>query len=105
MPRYDFRCEAGHVGEHMVSRGTYEVPCACGLAAQREVVPSRVGVTGVTVPPMRERKLPISRFQEAHGTLLHESAKAGVEPPDTWSAAKRAAAAIKTHRPDVLGDE
>jgi hypothetical protein len=42
---------------------------------------------------------------EAQQTLVHESEKAGVEPPDTWSAAKRIASNIQKHRPDMLGND
>jgi len=104
MPTYDFRCESGHTTESVEHRETRAIACSsCGSSASRVAVPSRVGLAGFTVTPIGERMVPLSRFREAHDTIVHEAARAGVTPPDTLKIAKHAAREITKHRADLLG--
>ncbi len=103
MPLYDFRCPHGHTTEHRVSRAQRSMRCACGLWGQRIVVPSRVGVTGFATTPIRERPIPLNRFIEAQGQLVHDAERRGLEPPDTLGFAKRQAKEIQERAPELLG--
>ena len=88
MPRYDYRCPEGHISEAYRSRDVGEIACiGCGLPAQRVVLAAPY-VTGFAYRPTREAPLPVSRFVEAQGEILHQAAKHGVEPPDLYKAAK-----------------
>ena len=76
------------------------VPCPdCGLPARRMPFCAGVAIRGETVakPMMRREKNPslthgymdMDRFQEAHESVLRESRKRGVKPPDLFAEAKR----------------
>ena len=99
-PNYDFTCGSGHTSEHAVERAVMSVRCRCGRVARREIAVARLG--GLVDVPMRERGVPLNRMVEAHETILHEAARAGVEPPDTLAMAKAQAKAIQRHRPDLV---
>lgn len=86
MPRYDFRCESGHVAEQVADRDIRSLLCSCGAVAHRELA---VGIGLNNLPtPTRYRDTNMKRFDEAHGEMLWAHEKAGVEPPDVWSIAK-----------------
>ncbi len=105
-PVYDFRCDAGHVTEEVTDRAQRSGVCPqCGSASQRVAVyPGHVpGVNGIVTVPMAERGIPLGRALEAHDTIVHQAERAGVEPPDTLSIAKRVAKGIQKHRPDLIG--
>lgn len=88
MPRYDYRCEAGHTHEARASRDTGSLICPeCGQTAQRLI--GAAGMSGFARTPTREARLNVSRFIEAQHELVHTAAKHGEEPPDLWAAAKR----------------
>lgn len=104
MPRYDFRCAGGHVTEELTGREVRAIACpSCPLLAERLVVPSGVGITGLTVPPIGERRVHLGRAIEAQHEIVDQAQRAGVEPPDLLSVARRKAAAIRKHAPEVLG--
>lgn len=90
MPRYEYCCAGGHVTEQVASIEDREKPCSeCGLPAQRAPFCLGVGICGDTVSkPTREHYINLDRFQEAHGEMLHDCDKAGVEPPDCFKLAK-----------------
>ena len=100
-PVYDFRCPEGHVFEARVAREVHEAPCDCGLVARRELAAPLIN--GIVQVPMRERGIPLNRMIEAHDTIVHQSDRAGVEPVDTLAIAKRRAATIRRHRPELVG--
>lgn len=107
MPLYDFECAEGHVTEALTDREAKALDCdVCRAPAQRVVVyPGHTpGVTGVTVPPMRERRVRLTRFAEAQGEMVHEAERTGVAAPDVLGIAKRRAADIQKYRPDLLGE-
>jgi hypothetical protein len=107
-PTYDFRCGDGHTTEERTERSTRGIPCPeCGQSAQRLAVSlgRTPGITGIVQVPMRERRLPMTRFIEAQHTLVHEAEKAHVEVPDLWARAKTTAHAIQKHRPDLINAE
>ena len=88
MPRYDFCCLRGHVTEASVSRETHEIACACGVRAYRMLTVG-VGISGFRATPTSQAYVPFSRYLEAQGEVVESSRRAGVEPPDLWSAAKQ----------------
>lgn len=89
MPRYDYRCAAGHETETEASRFVRDVPCSvCDRAAQR-LISTGVGIVGMMPTPTTEARIPFSRYLEAQGELVESARKQGVEPPDLWGAAKR----------------
>ncbi len=101
-PLYDFRCMSGHTFEAVVDRTTLDLPCQnCDSLAQREF--ALPGVTGIVTVPMRERRLPITRFLEAQHSLVHETEKAHVEVPDLFAVAKATAAEVQAKAPELLG--
>ena len=91
MPKYDFRCESGHVAEQVVDRDTRSVTCLCGAEARRELAVG-VGQTGLPTPT-RYRDTNLKRYNEAHGEMLWAHEKAGTEPADVWKIAKQRVAA------------
>lgn len=92
MPRYDFRCAAGHAFELEVTRDERAAPCRCGLTARRELSVG-VGISGTRPTPTRLRDVNVSRAVEAQHEIVHRSEQAGVTPPDFLGEAKRRIAA------------
>lgn len=98
MPRYDFRCAAGHVFEDIVSRDTRSVPCSCGQRAQRELsVPSLITARAST--PSDQREFKMGAYREAAQEVEHHYQKLEYERdgpvarPDYTTIAKQRAAA------------
>lgn len=92
MPRYDYRCAGGHTveAERPMSVGLIDCP-TCKEPAQRLAVYQGVQLMGDginTHQPTREARINLTRFTEAHGQILHEAEKKGVEPPDFLKIAK-----------------
>lgn len=103
MPRYDFRCPAGHITEEVAGFDQSTSLCACGAESAREQVPSRPArFNGFAIPPMRERKIPLSRFVEAQGEMVRAAERTGVQAPDVLGIAKRQAAAIAEAAPELV---
>ncbi len=92
MPRYDYRCPSGHVTEQIRGFKVKLTKCLeCGRRARRQAVYAEqyLGGDGITAHcPPREAPINLTRFTEAHGELLRDAEKAGVEPPDLFGAAK-----------------
>ena len=84
-----------------MAREVREAPCDCGRSARRQL--SAPLINGIVQVPMRERGIPLNRMIEAHDTIVHQSDQAGVEPPDTLKIAKRQAARIRKHAPELIG--
>lgn len=93
MPRYDFRCRAGHTTERRASFETELISCPCGLPARRSEV-NDISVVGFADVPLTEHRIPLSRAIEAQHELIHEAEKHHVELPDFLGAAQRKAALI-----------
>ena len=91
--------------EARADRSQRSLPCpACDLPSQRVVgYPAALpGVTGGARVPMNQRGIPLGLAQEAHDTIVYEAEKAGVEPPDTLSIAKREAAKVRRGAPELI---
>ena len=103
MPTYDYRCSKGMITEAVLPYGTSEIGCpCCGGVAQRLAVYAEQTIIGETVARPNGRRLGNSAknkygqwdlriVKEAQHELVHDAEKAGVAPPDLWSAAKRKA--------------
>lgn len=99
MPRYDYRCDEGHVTEAVAGVEVGLLPCpACGRQARRVPFCESVSIQGETVakvryreqnPSLRHGYMDMDRFKEAHQDVLRASRKAGVEPPDLFAEARR----------------
>ena len=89
MPLYDYRCAAGHVSEQRrgLEEAVAECP-ECGLAAQRAPCSGIPEIAGYAPRPTREAPIHLNRFVEAHGEMLRDCERAGIDPPDAWKAAK-----------------
>ena len=73
-----------------MSVGLIDCP-TCKEPAQRLAVYQGVQLMGDginTHQPTKEAPVNMTRFMEAHGQILHEAAKAHVEPPDFLKIAK-----------------
>lgn len=101
MPTYDFRCAKGHVTEKRAGYDQSAIGCHCGAEARRSPV-NRFGVSGFAIPSMRARPVPLSTFTEAQGEMVHTSQRTGVPAPDVMAIAKRQAAQIKRHAPELI---
>lgn len=101
MPFYDFRCPQGHVTERRAGFGQSAIGCDCGATAERVAV-NRIGFGGFAIAPMGERNIPLGRFTEAHGEMLRIAQRTGVQAPDVMAIAKRQAAQIKRHAPELI---
>ena len=55
------------------------------------------------MPPMRERRIPLTRFVEAQHSLVHEAERAHIEVPDLLAEAKVRAREIQAKAPELLG--
>ena len=104
MPRYDFRCGEGHVTEARREMACSEIVCpSCSGVAHRLAVYAEQLILGDTVAKPRlgnsaldkHGRLRLGQFVEAHSEILHDSAKAGAEPPDTFQIGKRRAKALQ----------
>lgn len=84
MPRYDFRCDAGHITEHVTPHAVETAACPCGAAARRQPYsPGHVpGVTGFAARPTREAPIAVSRYIEAQHEMVDRAARTGVRAPD-----------------------
>lgn len=102
MPRYDFRCADGHVTEEWAGFDRLTSRCECGAESERVAVPSRVSITGFAVAPMRERPVNLSRFIEAQGQMVRDAERTGVPAPDVLGDARKRAAAIAKHAPEIV---
>lgn len=103
MPRYDYRCAAGHIKERIGGFNEKSVRCRCGLTAQRLSVyrEQYLGGDGITAHrPTREAPVNITRFTEAHGEVLRDAEKAGTTAPDLLRVAQE-----RVKRGDVLAIE
>lgn len=90
MPRYDYRCAAGHEQEVQASRDDREVPCVtCGAVAQRFIAAAHVpGAIGFTPKPTREHYVNVNRAVEASAEIAHIAEKTNTPVPDFWKIAK-----------------
>jgi putative FmdB family regulatory protein len=104
MPYYDYRCGKGHVTEQRRTMGCSEIVCpSCSGVAHRQAVYAEQAIRGDTVarPRLGNRatdkagRFRLGLFQEAHAEILHDSEKAGIEPPDTLSIGKERAKRIQ----------
>lgn len=102
MPRYDYRCANGHVEEVVADRDASSVPCPLCSAVATRIVTVPPSVNGFSQPPMRERKLPVSWFIEAQHQMVDEAQRTGVMPPDPMEIAKRQAALVEKHAPELV---
>lgn len=84
MPRYDFRCDAGHITERVTSHTVDRVTCPCGAPSQRQPYsPGHVpGVTGFAARPTREAPIAVGRYIEAQHEMVDRAARTGVPAPD-----------------------
>lgn len=101
MPRYDFGC-GEHVEERIEPRDVAEVPCSMCSRPARRLITSVPRVNGAAIPPMRERKIPITRWVNALDDMQRDARKAGVAPPDVLGIAQRQAAEIQRHAPELV---
>lgn len=101
MPTYDFRCAMGHVTERRAGYDQSAIGCHCGLVANRSPV-NRLGKSGFATPPMRSRPVGMSTFTEAQGEMVHTAQRTGVPAPDVMAIAKRQAAYIQRHAPELV---
>lgn len=106
MPLYTYLCNCGYAAELRRARSARAVACPqCGGRAKRDPVPrGSVGIAGFRVTPVSQRYVPVSRAMEAHETILHEAAKAGVQPPDLYAAGIRQAAWRRRNAPETIGE-
>ena len=97
MPTYDYRCSKGMITEAVLPYGTSEICCpCCGGVARRLAVYAEqtiIGVDGAKTPLGNSAKNKHGQWdlrivKEAQHELVHDAEKAGIEPPDLWSAAK-----------------
>ncbi len=100
MPHYDYRCSKGKITEAVHDYGVSEIDCpCCGGVAVREAVYAEQTIIGETVARPNGQRLGKSAknkhglwdmgiVEEAQHELVHDAEKAGIEPPDLWSAAK-----------------
>lgn len=92
MARYDYRCPSGHITEQTQPVDKTFAKClVCDRRARRSAVYRNqyLGGDGITAHcPTREAPVNLTRFTEAHGELLRDAEKAGVDPPDLFGAAK-----------------
>jgi len=90
LPRYDYRCAAGHIKERIGGFNEKSVRCECGRMGRRMI--SReiyLGGDGITVPrPTRAAPVNLTQFTEAHGEVLRDSERAGVTAPDLFRVAQ-----------------
>ncbi len=99
MPRYDYRCENGHITEALRPASVVQIDCpAClGLAQRQSIYVISQG--SKTQPPMGQRPLRIGEYQEAAaevGYQLTERNKHLEHPlstPDYYGIAKKTALA------------
>lgn len=101
MPRYDYRCERGHVTESVQGIGTDAIPCTCGRTARRVAVYAEQFIRGETVAkgrtPTRHEALDdkgrfnLRRVVEAQHELVDRGAMPDIKP--LLSNARRKAAA------------
>lgn len=94
MPTYEYRCP--HCGECTEARAAYGDntgrPCpSCGSHAVRQSVylitpftESGVQVGRLSPTPRDEKRINLSKFQEASAEVAHQYEKAGKEPPDLY---------------------
>lgn len=87
MPRYDYRCAAGHTAESWQGFDVRSIDCPCGLAAQR-IVLTAPGVTGFVSRPTSEAPIRFNDYLEAHGEMVRSAERQGIEAPDLWGKAK-----------------
>lgn len=88
MPKYDWRCAAGHEHEAYEDRHVHERECSqCLRPAQRQLSVV-AGITGLVSTPTAYVPIPFSRYLEAQGEVVESARRAGVEPPDLWGAAQ-----------------
>lgn len=104
MPRYDYRCAAGHVEEVVAPVTTSSTACPrCGVTAERVAVPSRPPrVNGFALQPMRERPIRLDRAVNAQHEMVARAARQGITLPDPLTVAKRQAARIRRHAPEIV---
>lgn len=101
MPLYDFRCSNGHVTEQRAGYDQSAIGCHCGTEAQRNPV-NRLSVSGFAIQPMRSRPVGLSQFIEAQGEMVRTAERTGVMAPDVMAIAKRQAARIEKHAPELI---
>lgn len=102
MPTYDFRCAMGHVTERRAGYDQSAIGCpVCGAEARRASI-NRLGMSGFATPPMRSRPVGLSAFTEAQGEMVHTAQRTGIPAPDVMAIAKRQAAHIQRHAPELV---
>ena len=101
MPRYDYRCKEGDVTEAVREMSVTEIACpSCGGVAQRQAVYANQHIRGETVARPRlgssiknkHGQFKLGLYAEAQSEIIHDSEKAGIEPPDLWKQGKEKAA-------------
>ncbi len=103
MPRYDYRCAGGHTTEAVRPMRVGLIDCpTCEEPAQRLSCYAGIQQAGDGVNghrPTSEAPVNVTQFTEAHGQVLHEAERAGVEPPDFLKVAKERikAGAVKAY--------
>jgi hypothetical protein len=91
MPKYDYRCAGGHTTEAVRPVEVGLIDCStCEEPAQRlAVYDVQVMGDGINCHrPTREARININQLTEAHGEVLHEAKKKGVQAPDFLKIAK-----------------
>lgn len=101
MPRFDFRCAAGHAFEEIAPRDTHTLTCPCGQTAQRELsVPFLPGISGRAATPKNQRELKMGEYREAAQEVnyqyerIEQSGQEIARPDYTTIAKQRASAAL-----------
>lgn len=90
MPRYDYRCGAGHETEATENRETDSIACFCGQASKRVISAAHVaGAVGFTQKPTREHYVRLDRAINAQHEVIDQCRRAGIQPPDLYGEAKR----------------
>lgn len=102
MPLYDFCCINGHVTERRAGYDQSVLTCHCGDEARRSPVNRLGGVNGFAITPMNQRPFPMGRFIEAQHEMVDQAKRFGAEAPDVVAIAKREAAQIQKHAPELV---
>lgn len=91
MPRFDYRCPAGHLRESVEDRETTAIGCAdCGATAQRTFVAGHLPrINGFTPKPTREHYIRAGQAMEAQHEIIDACERANVEPPDLLGIARK----------------
>lgn len=90
MPRYDYRCERGHVTEMVQGVEIRSIPCPCGLSTERVPVYAEQFISGETVARGRtarahealddKGRFDLRRVVEAQHELVDRGAMPDIKP-------------------------